>query len=136
MNLFYGIAVIGFDGMAFVSQYAEDRLADPKIMDFIKRIHARIDPGIEAMGPAFRHAARVMVKTYDGRQFKHEILNRRGSPENPLSHEEVVYKFRNVVASCLSTQEIDRVIALTEQLDTSNDTSELFGLLAAARRSV
>jgi 2-methylcitrate dehydratase PrpD len=77
-----------------------------------------------------------MVKTYDGRQFKHEILNRRGSPENPLSHEEVVYKFRNVVASCLSTQEIDRVIALTEQLDTSNDTSELFGLLAAARRSV
>jgi hypothetical protein len=40
------------------------------------------------------------------------------------------------VASCLSTQEIDRVIALTEQLDTSNDTSELFGLLAAARRSV
>ena len=135
MNLFYGIAVIGFDGMAFVSQYAEDRLADPKIMDFIKRIHARIDPDIEAMGPAFRHAARVMVKTYDGRQFKHEILNRRGSPENPLSHEEVVYKFRNVVASCLSTREIDRVIALTEQLDTSNDTSELFGLLAAARRS-
>ncbi|MDP4908490.1 MAG: MmgE/PrpD family protein [Burkholderiaceae bacterium] len=135
MNLFYGIAVIGFDGMAFVSQYAEDRLADPKIMDFIKRIHARIDPDIEAMGPAFRHAARVMIKTYDGRQFKHEILNRRGSPENPLSHEEVVYKFRNVVASCLSTQEIDRVIALTEQLDRSNDTSELFGLLAAARRS-
>lgn len=135
MNLFYGIAVIGFDGMAFVSQYAEDRLADPKIMDFIQRIHARIDPDIEAMGPAFRHAARVMIKTYDGRQFKHEILNRRGSPENPLSHEEVVYKFRNVVASCLSTPEIDRVIALTEQLDTSNDTSELFGLLAAARRS-
>ncbi len=135
MNLFYGIAVIGFDGMAFVSQYAEDRLADPKSMDFIKRIHARIDPDIEAMGPAFRHAARVMIKTYDGRQFKHEILNRRGSPENPLSHEEVVYKFRNVVASCLSTQEIDRVIALTEQLDRSNDTSELFGLLAAARRS-
>jgi 2-methylcitrate dehydratase PrpD len=135
MNLFYGIAVIGFDGMAFVSQYAEDRLADPKIMDFIKRIHARIDPDIEAMGPAFRHAARVMIKTYDGRQFKHEILNRRGSPENPLSHEEVVYKFRNVVASCLSTREIDRVIALTEQLDRANDTSELFDLLAAARRS-
>jgi 2-methylcitrate dehydratase PrpD len=133
MNLFYGIAVIGFDGKAFVAQYAEDRLADPKIMDFIKRIQARIDPEIESMGPAFRHAARVAVTTRDGRQFKHEILNRRGSPENPLSHDDVVYKFRNVVESCLSKHDIDRVIALTERLDTTEDTSELFGLLAAAR---
>lgn len=133
MNLYYGIAVIGFDGKAFVAQYAEDRLADPKIMDFIQRIHARIDPEIEAMGPAYRHAARVAITTRDGRQFKHEILNRRGSPENPLSHEDVVYKFRNVVESCLSKRDIDRVIALTERLDMSEDTRELFGLLAAAR---
>ena len=133
MNLYYGIAVIGFDGKAFVAQYAEDRLADPKIMDFIKRIHARIDPEIEAMGPAYRHAARVTITTRDGQQFKHEILNRRGSPENPLSHEDVVYKFRNVVESCLSKHDIDRVIALTERLDTNEDTSELFGLLAASR---
>lgn len=133
MNLYYGIAVIGFDGKAFVAQYAENRLADPKIMDFIKRIHARIDPEIEGMGPAYRHAARVAITTRDGRQFKHEILNRRGSPENPLSHEEVVYKFRNVVESCLSGGDIDRVIALTERLDKTEDTSELFGLLAAAR---
>jgi len=131
MNLFYGIAVMGFDGMAFVEQYAEERLADPKIMDFIQRIHARIDPDIEAMGPAFRHAARVMIKTYDGRQFKHEILNRRGSPENPLSHEEVVYKFRHVVAPCLVSREIERLIALIDKLDTTTDTAELFSLLAA-----
>jgi 2-methylcitrate dehydratase PrpD len=133
MNLYYGIAVIGFDGKAFVAQYAEDRLADPKIMDFIQRIHACIDPEIEAMGPAYRHAARVAITTRDGRQLKHEILNRRGSPENPLSHDDVVYKFRNVVESCLARRDIDRVIALTERLDTSEDTSELFGLLAAAR---
>lgn len=136
MNLFYGFAVIGFDGKAFVAQYAEDRLADPKIMDFIQRIHARIDPEIEAMGPAYRHAARVTITTRDGRQFKHEILNRRGSPENPLSHEDVVYKFRNVVESCLTQSDIDRVIALTERLDATEDTSELFGLLAAARPRV
>jgi 2-methylcitrate dehydratase PrpD len=103
------------------------------MMDFIKRIHARIDPEIEAMGPAYRHAARVAITTRDGRQFKHEILNRRGSPENPLSHEDVVYKFRNVVESCLTKSDIDRVIALTERLDATEDTSELFGLLAAAR---
>ncbi len=133
MNLFYGIAVIGFDGMAFVAQYAESRLADPKILDFIKRIHARVDPEIEAMGPAYRHAARVVVTTREGNKFSHEILNRRGSPENPLSVDDVVYKFRNVVESCLSSADIDRVIKLVDQLDGLENTAELFNILAAPR---
>src|SRR3546814_1584829 len=50
--------LIALDGMAFVDQYREDRLGDPRIFDFIKRITARVDPQIEAMGAAFRHAAR------------------------------------------------------------------------------
>lgn len=133
MNLYYGIAVIGFDGMAFVAQYAENRLADPKIIDFITRIHAYIDPEIEAMGPAYRHAARVKVTTRDGRVFSHEILNRRGSPENPLSVEDVIYKFRNVVDSCLSKVAIDRVIALVDQFENLASTDELFKILAAPR---
>ena len=131
MNLFYGIAVIGFDGMAFVAQYAEHRLSDPLILDFIKRIHARIDPEIEAMGPAYRHAARVVVTTKQGQKFEHEILNRRGSPENPLSVDEVIYKFRNVVDACLSRPDIERVIKLVDQLDQLESTSELFNILAA-----
>ncbi len=133
MNLFYGIAVIGFDGMAFVAQYAENRLADPQILDFIKRIHARIDPEIESMGPAYRHAARVAIMTKDGRKFEHEILNRRGSPENPLSVDDVVYKFRNVVEACLRRADIDRVIKLVDQLDQLESTTELFTILAAPR---
>jgi 2-methylcitrate dehydratase PrpD len=133
MNLYYGLAVMGFDGMAFVAQYQEQRLADPLVMDFIKRIDARIDPEIDAMGPAYRHAARVALTTMDGRRLEHEILNRRGSPENPLSHGDVVYKYRHVVQSCLSPAQIDRSIALIEQLDSLEDTTELFELLAAAK---
>ena len=79
------------------------------------------------------NAARVTVTTRDGRTYAHEILNRRGSPENPLSHEDVVYKFRNVVESCLSRSDIDRVIALSDRLDTLEDTTELRALLAAPR---
>lgn len=131
MNLFYGLAVIAFDGVAFVAQYEESRLAEPRLLDFIDRIHAHMDSEIEAMGPAFRHAARVTVTTHDGRSFAHEILNRRGSPENPMSPEDVEYKFRNVVASCLSQADIDRVIGLVEKLDRLDTTNELMALLAA-----
>jgi 2-methylcitrate dehydratase PrpD len=133
MNLFYGMAVIAFDGMAFVAQYTQERLAEPRILDFIERIEAHVDPEIEAMGAPFRHAARVAVTLRNGQRFTHEILHRRGSPENPLSPADVEYKFRHVVASCLTQQDIDRVIQLVGRLEQLDDLSELIALLAAPR---
>jgi 2-methylcitrate dehydratase PrpD len=133
MNLFYGLAVIALDGVAFVAQYREDRLKDPRIFAFIARIRAHADAGIDAMGPAFRHAARVKVTTRDGRSFEREILHRRGSPENPLSDAEVEVKFRNVVADCLSPGDVDRVVGLVAELDTAADVRPLLQLLATRR---
>lgn len=133
MNLYYGLAVIAHDGVAFVDQYRQERLADPALLDFIGRIQARVDPEIEAMGPAFRHAAVVTVRTRDGRSLTHRILNRRGSPENPISAADVEYKFRNVAGSCLGAADLDRVVALSAQLDRLDDVGELIAILAAPR---
>ena len=131
MNLYYGLAVIALDGMAFVDQYREDRLRDPQILDFITRVRAHVDPGIEAMGAAFRHAARVTVRTRDGRTLTREILHRRGSPENPLQPADVEYKFRNVARACLTQAHTDRVMKLVGVLETLDSTAELIGILAA-----
>ncbi len=135
MNLYYGLAVIALDGMAFVDQYREDRLHDPRIFDFIKRISARVDARIETMGAAFRHAARVAITTRDGREFKREILHRRGSPENALQPADVEYKFRHVARSCLTPANVDKVIELVGKLDVLDSTSELIAILAAPTAS-
>ena len=134
MNLYYGLAVVAYDGVAFVRQYREDRLTDPKLLDFITRIDAYDDSEINAMGAAFRHAARVSVTTRSGATHSHEILNRRGSPENPLSAGDVEYKFRNVVESCLSPSQINHVVDLVDEMDKKNNLSELISLLAAQRQ--
>lgn len=131
MNLYYGLAVIALDGAAFVEQYREDRLRDPRILDFIGRINARVDPEIEAMGPAFRHAARIKVETRDGRKLGREILHRRGSPENPFKPGDIEHKFRNVAKGCLSPRKLERVIELCRVLDQQPDTRELIAILAA-----
>jgi 2-methylcitrate dehydratase PrpD len=131
MNLFYGLAVIALDGAAFVEQYREGRLRDPRILDFIGRVSARVDPEIEAMGPAFRHAARVKVETRDRRTFAREILHRRGSPENPLKPGDIEYKFRNVARGCLSQRKLERVVEICKTLDRQADLRELIAILAA-----
>lgn len=131
MNLYYGLAIIALDGRAFTEQFRESRLADPRVVAFIERINAYVDPDIEAMGASFRHAARVCVTTYDGRTIEKLTLNRRGSPENPLSPDEIVAKFRAVVAPCLDPRAADRIVTLVDRLESLDSVSELVDIVAA-----
>lgn len=131
MNLYYGLAVIALDGMAFTAQYREDRLNDPAIFDFITRISASVDAEIEGMGAPFRHAARVRVTTTRGATHEKMLLHRRGSPEAPLKPEDIEYKFRHVVSGCMKPADLDRVVKLVAGLDRQNNTAELISLIAA-----
>jgi 2-methylcitrate dehydratase PrpD len=131
MNLYYGLAVIALDGMAFTEQFREDRLRDPRILDFIKRITATVDSEIETMGAPFRHAARMKVVTRSGRRYEKILLDRRGSPENPLKPGDIEYKFRHVVDACLSKPDIERVIKLIGTLEQLPSTSQLIDILGA-----
>ncbi len=130
MNLYYGLAVIARDGAAFIEQYGEDRLTDPAILDLIGRIQAVIDPAIDALGPAFRHAARVTVRTRDGRLIEREVLHRRGSPENPLAREELLDKFRRLAAGRLDVPTQERLIELSGSLEVAADVTALTELAA------
>lgn len=132
MNLYYGMAVIALDGAAFTEQFREVRLSDPQILDFIKRITAHVDPEIEKMGAPFRHASRVKITTRDGKVFEKLALHRRGSPENPLAPEEVIHKFRNVVAPCMSKADAERVITTVDRCESLADIRELAAIVGAA----
>ena len=130
MNLYYGLAVTALDGMAFTEQYQQSRLRDPRILEFIKRISAHVDPEIERMGAPARHAARVKLTTRDGRNFEKMLLDRRGSPEYPLTREDIEYKFRHVIAPCVSKARAERIIDIARTLDTLDSTAELIELCA------
>ena len=133
MNLFFGLAAIAIDGDAFVEQYRENRLRDPKILDFIKRIEASAEKEIDDMGALFRHAARLTVHTKDGRKIFKEVLHRLGSPENPASEDEVYRKFGILTRQCLSDAQRNELIALVRDLDKLEDLGKLTAILAAAR---
>lgn len=133
MNIFYGLSVIALGGEASAADYAERRLADPAILGFIPRIAVHEDAGLEAMGSAFRHACRMVVRTKDGRALSHEVLHRRASPENPVSAAEIEAKFRQSVRDLLSRAEQDEIIDLVDRFDSLEDLSRFAALLGPAR---
>lgn len=135
MNLYYGMAVIALDGAAFTEQFREARLSDPRILDFITRLSAHVDPEIEKMGAPFRHASRVKITARNGKVFEKLSLHRRGSPENPLSPEEVVHKFRNVIAPCMDNSAAENIITTVGRFETLTDISNFMPQLGAAVRT-
>jgi aconitate decarboxylase len=133
MNMFYGIAVMALRGDVAARDYTEDRIADRETLAFIPRIKVFVDDALEAMGPAFRHAARVAVRTVDGRTVQREVLNRRGSPENPVTRQDVERKFTANLAGILATAEIDRLKTLALSLDTLPNAGEIVTILSSDR---
>jgi 2-methylcitrate dehydratase PrpD len=129
MNLFFGLAAIAVDDNAFVDQYREERLSDPRILSFIDRIRAHADPEIDNLGPLLRHGAKLEVKTTNGRVLKKEMMNRLGSPENPVSQAFVEEKFRTLASKCLPERQVTEIIETVGALDELESVETLVALL-------
>jgi len=77
-------------------------------------------------------AARVTVRTKDGRVLVKEHLGYQGGIDNPLTWEQVVEKFHWLSEACADEQLRGRLIDEVDQLDTQ-PVSHLMGLLAQVR---
>jgi 2-methylcitrate dehydratase PrpD len=135
MNMFYGLAVMALRGDVSVEDYSENTIADPRVLAFIPRIKVFVDDQLEKMGPAFRHAARLTVRTTDGREFRREVYDRRGSPENAVTRADVERKFMSNVGGLLGREETDRLKALALSLEKLPNADEIVRILAPAAHS-
>ena len=129
MNLYYGLAVMATRGSVSAVDYSPDRIADPDVLAFIKRIEAFEDPKIESMGPAYRHGCDLSVTTTDGALHARRILARRGSPENDVDAAEIEDKFRNNTAALLTVASQNRLVELVLAFDELSDVEPVNALL-------
>ena len=125
MNIYYGLAMIAFHGKAFTDQFTDDAIKDPGVLKFIKKITADVDPEIEEKGPAFRHMAKVRVRTTDGRTFEETVTHRKGSPDNPLTADEVEAKYFALVSNILGKAKAKQVRDMVFALDRADEVETL-----------
>ena len=101
MNLSYCLAAMALDGDVFVDQFTEEKIRDPKALEFIKRIEVVADPELDRLGQNFRHAILCEVETKQKRSFTRKIDFAKGGTSNPLTRREVEKKFRKLTAKVL-----------------------------------
>ena len=127
-SLPYVIAAALADGAVLPSSFSDEKLQDPVIWDLLGKINVIADPEIDALFPRVKRA-RVSITTTTGEKYTAQVDHAKGSPENPLTDEELVAKFCANASGVLTPEQMDKAIEATwkfEQIDDLSDYMALF----------
>ena len=125
MNIYYGLALIALEGELFVNQFSKDKISNPEILNFMKKITAEVDPKIESLGHEFRHMASIELTTNDNKKFNHTEKYRKGSPENPLTKDQIISKFKSLASYSYDKTQVSKIKEKIENIELSNNIGNL-----------
>lgn len=127
-SLPYVIAAALADGHVLPESFTDEKLRDPVIWDMLSKIEVVADPEIDALFPSVKRA-RVTITTTDGEKHTAQTDVAKGAPEDPLSDDELVAKFRANATGVLSRAQQDRAIEATwhfEDISRVEEYMEMF----------
>lgn len=127
-SLPYVIAAAVADGNVLPDSFSDEKLKDPRIWDLLGKIKVVADPEIDALFPGVKRA-RVTITDKNGKSHTAQVDHAKGSPQNQMSDEEIISKFRANSAGVLNQEGQDQVIDLTWRFDELEGLTEYMELL-------
>ena len=132
MNLRYGMAVMALERRATVDQFTEDKMRDPVILDFIRRVRVEIEPAFDAGGGKHRVACRAQVVCRNQARHEAQVLYRKGSHEDPMTAAEIDAKFMDLAGKSVAPETARRIAETVAKLERIENSGELTQLLLGA----
>jgi len=128
----YSVACAVVNRKVFIDDYLDEALQRKEIQEMTQKVRVEVDPDIEKTDPVGFAGAKVLVITKNGKKYDKRIDHVKGTPQNPMSTEELEEKFRgcmNFSINKLPHTNIDNMIDKFRNLEDVNDISELVKLL-------
>ena len=132
MNGYFISSLKLIDDEVFIHQFTEERIKDPKILAFTKKIEILHDPEIDKGGQAKRHKVHMKAICKDGTEMTTTREQRRGSFQHPLNDDEIHAKFRSTAGAILDAATVDQLLATVGRIEKAKDLKELGSLLASS----
>jgi len=108
-------------------------LSDPEVLAVGDKLHVHGDMkygrATEVVDWDLYWGSRTQITLADGRTFLREELYRKGAPQNPLTHEELVGKFRSLASAAISEAQMDKVVAMVDNLENVDNVADIAALL-------
>jgi len=122
------VAVMILDKTAsFKAAHDKPRMQDPTVLAVRAKVKLVPDDALERLIP--KRVAIVEVTLNDGTVLTERVESVRGTPENPMSREEVVSKARDLIAPVLGDGQCTKLIERMLGLENVKDVRELRPLL-------
>lgn len=114
-------------GKLEIKHFMKDALKSEDVHRLARKIILQLDP---QLAPTW--AAIVEIKMKEGKSYFKRVEYIRGSPENPLSAEDIVEKFRQCARYAvkpISKEKLDQVVQMVESLENVTDVCQIIRLL-------
>jgi len=128
-SLPYLVARAMFDRDISNESYAPDKLRDPRILAFMKKIAVKEDPGF-AKPNGNAPPTRVTATLEDGRRITREVTSMPGFPGQPMSRADSERKFRSNVGTRWPLERTTGVLQALWALERTDDLRVLLGKLS------
>ena len=123
----FGAAVAILYGKATLDEYTLENINSDPVKKLMGKISCVKDPELEKEFPK-KWPASVTVLTKDGKSYQARIDFPKGDPENPLTWDELIDKFRNLVSPIFFESKQNEIIERVRSLEKEKDL-EAFSLL-------
>ncbi|MBI5910628.1 MAG: MmgE/PrpD family protein [Betaproteobacteria bacterium] len=129
----YTLAMALVKGSNQPKDVTEDNLKDPQIRLLAAKVRVELDEDLDAVYPK-KIGGTVTIRLKDGTLYKETVMDCRGTPENPMSKEEIKDKFRGLVGTLLQERRVEQIIDVVDKLEKLDDISEINSLLVKEER--
>jgi 2-methylcitrate dehydratase PrpD len=102
-SIYHVLAVALADGAALLDQFTDHRVADPGVARLRERVHIHTDP------EQGKDSARVVLSLRDGRTLERHVAHNLGTPDNPMTDQQLEDKFLALASPTLGRNRAERV---------------------------
>jgi len=118
-----------FDGDINNDSYQPEKLHDPRILAFMRKITVKPEPAFEISGGG-TPATRITATLDDGRRITRQVESMPGFPGQPISRGDVNRKFRSNVDGRLAQERMESILQDLWALDRTSDLPALLNKVA------
>lgn len=129
-SLPYCIAIAIIDGIVGLRQFTYENLKRKDVKDLMLKVKVYIDDQINALYPQ-KLGARVRVRVKSGETYEKVVESAKGSPENPLSREELVSKFMDLASLRISLERSRELVNTIMKLERISNVNELIEIITS-----
>jgi 2-methylcitrate dehydratase PrpD len=123
----FGAAVAVMCRAAGLDQFTEENVHNPRIRRMMEKVVMNGDSGLEKNFPK-QWPARATIDLEDGRRYEKFVAHPKGDPQNPLSWDELITKFKSLAVPVVTPGHSDEIIALVRD---GNPFPRLLSLLSS-----